>query len=148
VPSQGSDSRGLEAHQGETLELAAADVTALVAYARACLPEEACGLLAGIDGVVARTHLLTNVERSPSTYTIDPREHFEALRQAEREGIELLGCWHSHTHTEAYPSPTDVAQALYPEWVYVVVSLRDPEPAVRGYRIVAGKVCAVTLVIG
>jgi [CysO sulfur-carrier protein]-S-L-cysteine hydrolase len=51
-----------------------------------------------------------------------------------------MGVFHSHTHTDAYPSPTDVAQATDPGWHYVLVSLRDIEPVVRSYRIVAGQV--------
>lgn len=125
----------------------AADVDAIVSHARACRPEEACGLFTGPPGQVIRTHCLTNADHSPSTYTIDPREHFAAWKQADAEGLELIGCWHSHTHTEAYPSPTDVAQAFEPAWVYVLVSLRDAVPAVRGYRIVDGKVSPVEIVV-
>jgi proteasome lid subunit RPN8/RPN11 len=53
--------------------------------------------------------------------------------------VILLGVWHSHTHTDAYPSPTDIAQAPDPGWHYVLVSLRDDEPVVRSYRIVDGR---------
>ena len=54
---------------------------------------------------------------------------------------------HSHTHTDAYPSPTDVAQAPDPGWHYVIVSLRDPEPVVRSYRIVDGNITEMRLTI-
>ena len=50
-------------------------------------------------------------------------------------GHEIVGVWHSHTHTDAYPSPTDVRQAVDPAWIYVLVSLRHGEPALRAYRI-------------
>jgi len=69
---------------------------------------------------------------------VDPKEHLRADRDAEAGGRSIIGVFHSHTHTEAYPSPTDVAQAPDPTWHYVLVSLRDSEPTVRSYRIVDG----------
>ena len=54
--------------------------------------------------------------------------------------MSLLGVWHSHTHTDAYPSPTDIAQAPDPGWHYVLVSLRDTHPVVRSYRIIEDRV--------
>jgi proteasome lid subunit RPN8/RPN11 len=73
-------------------------------------------------------------------YTVDPKEHLRAERHAEDLGLELIGVAHSHTHTDAYPSPTDVAQAPDPTWHYVIVSLRDDAPVVRSYRIVDGAI--------
>ena len=61
--------------------------------------------------------------------------------------MQLLGVFHSHTHTDAYPSTSDVAQAPDPAWHYVIVSLRDISPVVRSYRIVAGQVEEESLVI-
>jgi [CysO sulfur-carrier protein]-S-L-cysteine hydrolase len=61
-------------------------------------------------------------------------------REAEARGEQILGVYHSHTHTEAKPSPTDIAQAPDPTWRYVLVSLRDVHPSVRGWRIRAGKI--------
>jgi proteasome lid subunit RPN8/RPN11 len=54
-------------------------------------------------------------------------------RAAQALGADIMGVFHSHTHTDAYPSPTDVAQALDPGWHYVLVSLRDTHPVVRSY---------------
>jgi len=81
-----------------------------------------------------------NVAASSRVYTVDPRDHLRAERDAEGRGLEILGVMHSHTHTEAYPSPTDVAQAPDPAWHYVIVSLRAEAPVVRSYRIVDGAV--------
>ena len=53
---------------------------------------------------------------------------------------EIVGVWHSHTHTDAYPSPTDVRQAVDPTWWYVIVSLRDDAPVLRAYLIVDGTI--------
>lgn len=67
-------------------------------------------------------------------------EHLKADRDAEDRGMQIIGVMHSHTHTDAYPSPTDVAQAPDPTWHYIIVSLRDSEPMLRSYRIVDGEV--------
>jgi proteasome lid subunit RPN8/RPN11 len=69
-------------------------------------------------------------------YTVDPKAFLVADREAAKSGHDVIGVYHSHTHTEAYPSPTDVAQAPDPGWHYVLVSLRDLVPVFRSYRIV------------
>ncbi len=79
-----------------------------------------------------------NAAASARTYTVDPKDMLSAMRAAEATGDEIVGVWHSHTHTVAYPSPTDVALAVDPTWWYVIVSLRDGEPALRAYRIADG----------
>lgn len=109
----------------------------MVSHARQCYPEEACGLLAGeTDGRLTKAYPLTNVARSPVNYVIDPAEHFGALRDAESKGWELVGVFHSHTHSPAYPSPTDVALAAEPDWLYVLVGMeRTDALSVRGFRI-------------
>ena len=114
----------------------------MVAHALFCDPEEACGLLAADEGGRLRmAYCLGNADRSPVTYSLDPQEHFRALRHAEANGWHLAGVFHSHTHSPARPSPTDVAQALEPDWLYVLVSLEDRSaPEVRGFWIRDGKV--------
>jgi proteasome lid subunit RPN8/RPN11 len=104
------------------------------------LPNEACGLLAG-NGRVEHFYPMTNADRSPMTYRLDPREQIRVFNEIEDRGWELAGIFHSHTHTEAYPSPTDRAQAFYPEAFHVLVSLADREaPVVRGFTIRDGEV--------
>jgi proteasome lid subunit RPN8/RPN11 len=102
------------------------------------LPLEACGLFAG-EALTARVDVFYpcgNTAGSSKLYTIDPKDHLRADRDADDRGLEILGVMHSHTHTVAYPSPTDVAQAPDPAWHYVIVSLREPEPVLRSFRIV------------
>lgn len=82
----------------------------------------------------------TNAAASAKLYTVAPMEHLKADRDAEDRGMQIIGVMHSHTHTDAYPSPTDVAQAPDPTWHYIIVSLRDSEPMLRSYRIVDGEV--------
>ena len=114
----------------------------MVAHCLAGLPEEACGLLAGDPGgdVVRLCFPTRNAARSAKVYTVDPKDHLHADHHAEAAGLEIIGVFHSHTHTDAYPSPTDVAQAPDPAWHYVIVSLRHGLPSVRSYRIVGGEI--------
>lgn len=101
------------------------------------LPNEGCGLLLGSsDGVVSEIVASQNVADSAKVFEIDPKVLLRAYRRADHEGIEVLGVFHSHTHSEAYPSPTDVRQAPDPSWHYVIVSLRDSPTDVRSYRVV------------
>jgi len=114
----------------------------MVGHAYDGLPNEACGLLGGdpASGHVSVFYPCRNAADSSRVYTVDPRDHIKADRDAERRGLELIGVMHSHTHTDAYPSPTDVAQAPDPTWHYVIVSLRDEAPVLRSYRIVDGTI--------
>ena len=104
------------------------------------LPDEACGLLVGHYGGEDATHifLTENAAASALIYEIDPKELLAVDRAARALDSDIMGVFHSHTHTDAYPSPTDVAQALDPGWHYVLVSLRDTHPVVRSYSIVGG----------
>jgi [CysO sulfur-carrier protein]-S-L-cysteine hydrolase len=113
-----------------------------VGHAYDGLPLEACGLLGGpaSSGIATVFYPCANVAASSRVYTLDPRDHLRAERDAEGRGLEIVGVMHSHTHTEAYPSPTDVEQAPDPTWHYVIVSLRAEAPVVRSYRIVDGTV--------
>ena len=111
------------------------------------LPDEACGLLLGplgadgeSTGVVTEARPCRNADASARTYTVDPRDMLAAGRAAEAGGDEIVGVWHSHTHTDPYPSPTDVRQAVDPRWWYLIVSLRDTAPMLRAYRIVDGTI--------
>ena len=112
----------------------------MVAHCLVGLPDEACGLLGGDLGHRDGHHCYPtrNLARSAKLYTVDPKDHLRADRDAESKDQSIIGVFHSHTHTEAYPSPTDVAQAPDPDWHYVLVSLRHATPVVRSYRIVDG----------
>jgi [CysO sulfur-carrier protein]-S-L-cysteine hydrolase len=114
----------------------------MVGHAYDGLPEEACGLLGGdpATGRVGVFYPCRNAAESSRLYTVDPRDHLRADRDAEGRGLEIVGVMHSHTHTEAYPSPTDVAQAPDPSWHYVIVSLKRETAVLRSYRIVDGAI--------
>jgi [CysO sulfur-carrier protein]-S-L-cysteine hydrolase len=114
----------------------------MVALAYDQYPLEACGLMGGdpATGDVTLFYPCTNVAESAKVYSIDGREHLRAERDAEDRGLEIVGVMHSHTHTEAYPSPTDINQAPDPTWHYLIVSLKRDAPVVRSYYLVDGTV--------
>jgi proteasome lid subunit RPN8/RPN11 len=115
---------------------------ALVAHALDGLPDEACGLIVGAFGSdkVDRFVALRNAAASSKLYEIDPSDWAAAEDEADREKLAILGVVHSHTHTSAYPSPTDVRQAgiTDPFGVlrYLIVSLKHAQPSLRCFRIV------------
>jgi proteasome lid subunit RPN8/RPN11 len=122
------------------LERTVFDAICALAYRE--YPLEMCGLIAGEPGAghAARFYPCRNVAESAKVYTIDPTDHFRAEHDADDHGWEINGVVHSHTHSEPYPSPTDVAQAPDPAWHYVIVSLKRDAPEVRSYRIVDGTI--------
>jgi proteasome lid subunit RPN8/RPN11 len=118
----------------------------IVAHAREQAPSEACGLIAGTASSAARVIRCVNANATPVTrYTIEPREQLRAFRDMESKGEELVAIYHSHPVTQAYPSPTDRAEAHYPDAFYVLVSLRDVAPELRAFRIREGWVREVEL---
>jgi len=124
------------------LRLTDATYTDMVAHALDELPNEACGLLAAVPGTakVERLYRCRNAAVSSRRYEVDSRDMLNADRDAEDRGLQIVAVYHSHTHTDAYPSPTDVKQAPDPTWRYVLVSLKDAEPVVRSYRITDGAI--------
>ncbi|HTL87394.1 MAG TPA: M67 family metallopeptidase [Acidimicrobiia bacterium] len=136
-----------------TLRLTPAQYLAIVGNCYDGLPDEACGLLLGpmVDGEatgrVAEARPCRNADASARTYTVDPKDMLAAMRAAEAMGVEIVGVWHSHTHTDAYPSPTDVRQAVDPAWLYVIVSLRDQAPVLRAYRIRDERIAEVAVAL-
>jgi proteasome lid subunit RPN8/RPN11 len=110
-------------------------VEELIAHAREDLPNECCGLIGGRDGEAAVVHRVENAAASPLRYEMDPKAQYDAYTAIEEAGLELLAIYHSHTKSAAYPSQTDVNQAVaWPDQVYVIVSLADAEaPDVKGY---------------
>lgn len=113
----------------------------MIAHARREAPLEACGLVAGKDGVATRFFATENADRSPVRYTIAPLDILRITREIDRAGEELLAIFHSHPATEAYPSATDIRLAFYPDAYYLICSLRDPaRPVLRAFRIRDGRV--------
>lgn len=127
----------------------------IIAQARAEAPNECCGMLAGLGEVVAEVFPGRNQDQSPKTYLMDPQDQLRAFRAMDEQGWELVGIYHSHPHSEAYPSRTDRERALdrdgsplFPEARYMIVSLRDDaRPQVRAFRIADGQVTEEDVVV-
>lgn len=106
-------------------------------------PNECCGIIAGKDDEATQLYRITNVDKSPYRYSMEPKEFFQAYREIEDKGWQIMVLYHSHTHTEARPSDTDIRLATGPDggstWpgtFYVVVSLADKgKPSVRAFTI-------------
>ncbi len=117
----------------------------MVAYARRCLPEEACGFLVGRSGTVERFVPAPNALRSRTAFEVEPRFLFDLFRQLRSSGEDLLAICHSHPTRPAVPSARDVAEAHYPDCAYVIVSLAGAEADIRAYRIVGSEVLEMEL---
>ena len=111
----------------------------IITHAQQENPNECCGLLAGDDGVVDEVYPAENAAHSPFRYNIDSKELLRLFREIEwgDKPRSVIGNYHSHTHSEAYPSPTDVNEAhLGPDATYILVSLQRPQqPEIRAFRI-------------
>jgi proteasome lid subunit RPN8/RPN11 len=113
----------------------------MVEHGLAGFPNEACGLLAGEDGRPVKFFAMSNQDASPVSYRLDPKEQLKVFTEIDDEGWDLLGIFHTHTHSEAYPSETDLKQAFYPEATYLVMSLSDrSNPELRGFTILDGAI--------
>ena len=122
----------------------------MIGQAYDCYPEEACGLLIGRPHAarVDRFIACENTTHSGKVYTIEPRALLRAERDAEADGLEIIGVMHSHTHTEPYPSQTDVDQAPDPGWHYIIVSLKREAPESRSYLLANGTITEETIAVG
>jgi proteasome lid subunit RPN8/RPN11 len=109
----------------------------MIAHAREGAPQEVCGVLGGPDGRIEKLWRATNVAENPMvTYEMEPHEQWRVFQELEERGWEIVGLYHSHPASPAYPSATDVRLAFYPDSVYFIVSLADPEaPVIRAFRI-------------
>ena len=115
---------------------------AILAHAENCIPDECCGLLATDgEGRFRFAYPLSNADPSPVSYTIDPDEHFQAMRHAESMGWEIAGVFHSHPGGTAMPSMIDVQSALEPEWMYLIAAPGE----IRGFYIRNGGVEEIAL---
>ncbi len=113
----------------------------MIAHARQEAPNECCGIIAGQDGRAVKLFRAKNSEASPYRYNVDSDDLFRIWRECQDNGWEFLVIYHSHTKTKAYPSPTDIQLAVWPESYYIIISLRRPRhPTKRAFRIIDGEV--------
>lgn len=120
-------------------------VDAVVEHARRDEPLECCGLLIGTDEEVIESHPARNLRQSAVAYLVAPEDHFAAIRSARAHGREVLGAYHSHPHSAAVPSATDIREAADPGFLYLIVSLMRDEAEVAGFRVRDGAAFQVVL---
>ena len=129
------------------MKISQALIDEMVAHAREDLPNECCGMIGGREGEATSVVRVENAAASPLRYEMDPQGQFDALKAIEDGGDELIGIYHSHTRSAAYPSQTDVNEArMWPEQVYVIVSLENEEaPDVKAFDLADLKIADVDL---
>lgn len=145
-------------HPGPASVVLPAEIRAsIVEQARAEYPNEACGLIvgdrpAGDGGTALRYEAARNKAASPYRYELDPADLLRLTIATDDADEVFWGIVHSHTHSPAVPSPTDVGLAFYPDALYLLVSLAEDqadrvtgEPGVRAWRILDGGVHEVAI---
>ena len=105
------------------------------------LPNEACGILAGKDEEVAKIYEMINIDRSPESFFMDSKEQLKVMKDIRNSGLEMVGIYHSHVASEAYPSNEDVKLAFYPEVSYAIITIKDKKhPYLRSFKIREGQI--------
>jgi proteasome lid subunit RPN8/RPN11 len=123
-------------------------LAALEAHARAERPRECCGVLIGVRGRLLEARPAANLSDDPNRYELDPRTHVRAMRDTRGTGREVVGFYHSHPHSAAVPSATDLAGCTYPELLHIIVGLWGERADVRAWRLGAIAATEVALQIG
>jgi len=123
------------------LSLSKKDIDQLIKHAKAELPNEACGLIAGKDNIAEIIYLMLNTDESRESYFMDPAEQLRVMKEIRNNNLEMIAIYHSHPETRAYPSEHDVRLALYPDVSYIIISLQDENnPEIKSFRIIDGKI--------
>ncbi|MDO8662936.1 MAG: M67 family metallopeptidase [Candidatus Omnitrophota bacterium] len=117
----------------------------IVQHAKKEAPLEACGYLAGLDGVIIKDYPLTNLDKSSEHFSFDPKEQFTAVKDARAQGLEIYAVYHSHPASAARPSQEDIKLAYDPQMLYVIVSLADGKEEIRAFSIRNGEVNLINL---
>ena len=120
---------------GSAFRIRQAALDVLVAHARSELPAECCGLLIGAGATIEEAVRAHNLAGSPTRFLLDPKDHIDARREARRRGLDVLGFYHSHPRSPAFPSPIDIAEASYPDAVYLIVSLEGAVAETRLFQL-------------
>ena len=118
----------------------------IIAHTQTAYPLEACGLLGGANGIVTSQYPIHNRLQSETAYEMEPAEMLDAFLTMEAHGEELIAIYHSHPQGPPQPSPTDIAQAHYPDAVQIIVSLQERKrPLLRAFNIKNGRVSPITI---
>lgn len=118
------------------------DVDEIIAHAREKLPNEACGLIAGIESNderrVKEVYYLTNVDASNEHFTMSPKEQLQAVKKMRAKGLKPLGNWHSHPESPSRPSEEDKRLAYDSKASYLILSLMEETPVINSFHVEDG----------
>ncbi len=108
----------------------------MLEHARSEAPVECCGILGGKDETVQRSFEIKNVESSSVQFLMDPQEQLNVFEEMGKDSMEMVAIYHSHPHTIAFPSETDVQKTFDPKMPSIIISLKEEdEPMVKAFRI-------------
>ena len=110
-------------------------------------PLEACGYLAEKEGLVCKNFKMTNIDKSPVHFSMDPAEQFAAIKKCRDQGLKIRAVYHTHPEPPAHPSKEDIRLAYDPSVSYVIVSLAEANPSIKSFIIQKGAVEAEPLEI-
>lgn len=110
----------------------------IIDHSRGELPNEACGLLVGIDNEIKKQYTLTNIDQSPEHFSFDPKEQFQVMREARSNGLRIVANYHSHPETPSRPSEEDIRLAYDPNILYLIASLDSQVPVLKAFQIAGG----------
>ena len=113
----------------------------ILVQARKDAPVESCGYLLGPDKETATENFpMTNIDHSEEHFSFDPKEQFAAVKYARKNGLKIVGNWHSHPASPSRPSEEDKLLAYDPNILYFILSLVAEQPVLNAFRIVDGEV--------
>ncbi len=119
----------------------------IISYANSKLPNEACGILAGINNLVKKIYKMRNVEESPESYLMDPHEQIRVMKDIRENNMKMLAIFHSHPKTPARPSAKDINMAFYDDVFYIIVSFMNKIPDVKAFKIIGKSVTLEKILI-
>jgi proteasome lid subunit RPN8/RPN11 len=117
----------------------------MISHCKEACPNEACGILAGKGNEVSKVYKMANIEKSPVSYEFDSSEHIKAIRNMRENNHTMLAIFHSHPSSQAYPSAKDISLAFYEDCIYVIVSLIEKQPVIKGFLIREGAIKEIRL---
>lgn len=120
---------------------------AIIEQARRELPDESCGYLLGEGDTATFNYAMTNADHSPEHFSFKPEEQFAAVRYARKNGLKVIGNWHSHPSSPSRPSEEDIRLAFDPTIAYFILSLAAEEPVLNAFSVREGQVTKLALEI-
>ncbi len=107
----------------------------MVSHCLSQLPNEACGILAGQDNTVTHIYLMENIEKSPESFLMDPKEQLQVFKDIRAKNLKMIAIFHSHPYTPARPSEKDIKMAFYPDIYYIIISFEKIPPSMKAFEI-------------